>query len=598
MKRRHTLPFGAELVSDGVRFRLWAPDAAAVTLELDGAAALPMLRADEGWYELTTQEAKPGSLYRYRIGDGHYPDPGSRFQPDGVFGPSEVIDPVAYDWNDEGWPGIPTERAVLYELHPGAFSTPGDFAGIAEHLDHLVELGVTLVELLPVADCPGRWNWGYDGVLPFAPAGRYGRPEAMKLLVDACHARGLGVVLDVVYNHFGPEGNFLHSYAKGFFTERYKTPWGAAINVDGKHSAPVRLFFIENALYWLEEFHLDGLRFDAVHEIRDSGPRHFLEELGDRIRAELPGRPIHLFLENDRNDPALLGYGRGGKGPFDGQWNDDFHHALRVAVAGAKGGYYEDYRGDPIGRLGKSLAEGFSYQGEASGHRGGKLRGGASGDLPPSAFVNFIQNHDQVGNHAFGWRLPHFAEPEVLRAAAALLLLNPATPMLFMGEEWAATAPFPFFCDFSGDLAQAVRNGRLAEFASFPEFRDKAAQARIPDPLAESTFLSAKLDWDEAGTAQHARMLAHYRNLIALRQQHIAPLLTAGGSPDGKFERFDKFGLDVTWRLGGRVLRLVANLSGAAVSGRSLNGGTIFYRSHEGGDALPPWFVAAALAAS
>ncbi len=598
MKRRHTLPFGAELVSDGVRFRLWAPDAKAVTLELEGAAALPMQRQDEGWFELTTQDAKPGALYRYRIGDGQYPDPGSRFQPDGVFGPSEVIDPVAYDWNDAGWQGVPIERAVLYELHPGTFSEAGDFCGITEHLDHLVKLGVTLVELLPVADCPGRWNWGYDGVLPFAPAGRYGRPEAMKRLVDACHARGLGVVLDVVYNHFGPEGNFLHAYAKGFFTERYKTPWGAAINVDGKHSAPVRQFFIENAIYWLEEFHLDGLRFDAVHEIRDSGPRHFLDELGERIRAELPGRPIHLMLENDRNDPDLLGYGRGGKGPFDAQWNDDFHHALRVATAGAEGGYYEDYRDDPVGRLGKAMAEGFSYQGEASAHRGGKKRGGASASLPPSAFVNFIQNHDQVGNHAFGWRLPHFAGPEVLRAAAALLLLNPGTPMLFMGEEWSATAPFPYFCDFGGDLAKAVRNGRLAEFSSFPEFRDEAARARIPDPLAEATFFSAKLDWDEAGKAEHAAMLAHYRDLIALRQQHIAPLLATAGSPEGEFERFDKTGLAVTWRLGGQVLRLIANLSDAPIAGRDLNGGTIFYRSHERGDSLPPWFVAASLAAS
>jgi maltooligosyltrehalose trehalohydrolase len=596
MKRRHTLPFGAELVSDGVRFRLWAPDAAAVTLELE-STTLPMLREDDGWFELTTHEAKPGARYRYCIGNGRYPDPASRFQPDGVFGPSEVIDPVAYDWSDEGWSGVPWERAVLYELHPGTFSEDGDYAGIAEHLDHLVALGVTMVELLPVADCPGRWNWGYDGVLPFAPTGRYGRPEALKRLVDACHARGLGVLLDVVYNHFGPEGNFLHAYAKGFFTERYKTPWGAAINFDGKHSGPVRQFFIENALYWLEEFHLDGLRFDAVHEIRDQSPRHVLNELGERVRAALPGRPIHLILENDRNDPALLGYGRGGKGPFGAQWNDDFHHALRVAAAGATGGYYEDYRDDPIGWVGRAMAEGFSYQGEASGHRGGKRRGAPSGELPTTAFVNFIQNHDQVGNHAFGWRLPHFAGPEVLRAAAALLLLSPGAPMVFMGEEWAATAPFPFFCDFGGDLGQAVRNGRLAEFGSFPEFRDEAARARIPDPLAEATFLSAKLDWAEAAQAEHAGMLEHYRSLIALRQRHIAPLLASGGAPEGSFERFGAAGLAVTWHLGGQVLRVVANLSSESEAARAVPD-AILYRSHDTVDRLPPWFVAASLAAS
>ena len=591
MKRRRILPFGAELTDAGVRFRLWAPDADAVTLQLDDGRALPMLAEGEGWFRLTTQAAAAGTRYRYRIGGGAYADPASRAQPDGALGPSMVVDPTGHDWQDAGWQGVPWERAVLYELHPGAFTEAGDFAGIAGRLDHLAALGVTLIELMPVADCPGRWNWGYDGVLPFAPTQRYGGPEGLKRLVEACHARGIGVMLDVVYNHFGPEGNFLHVYAGAFFTRKHQTPWGAAINFDDLGAANVRQFFIENALYWLEEFHLDGLRFDAVHAFQDTSRPSFLEELGARIRREVTDRPIHLVLENDANEPALLGFRRGGKGAYDAQWNDDFHHALRVALVDAAGGYYEDYRDDPIGRLGRTLAEGFAYQGEPSGHRGGRLRGASTAGLPPTAFVNFAQNHDQVGNHAFGWRLPRFAGFEQLRAAAALLLLSPGVPMLFMGEEWASTAPFPYFCDFGGDLGQAVRNGRLAEFASFPEFRDEAARAEIPDPLAEVTFRSAQLDWAEPALPGHDAMLAHYRSLIALRRTHLVPLLACGLTLPGSVERFGRGGLAVRWRFGDARLALLANLSDGAAPAPEQPAGELLYRSDDTEGTLPPWFV-------
>jgi maltooligosyltrehalose trehalohydrolase len=594
MRRHRALPFGAEITTDGVRFRLWAPDAAEVALSLEGDRDIPMAAEPGGWFTLTTVLASAGSRYRYRIGQALYPDPAARSQPDGVFGASEVFDPHAYGWSDAGWTGVAWERAVLYELHVGAFSQAGDFAGVAGHLDHLAALGVTLIELMPVADCPGRWNWGYDGVLPFTPAQRYGGPTALKRLVDACHARGIGVILDVVYNHFGPAGNFLPAYAGSFFTAKHRTPWGDALNFDGAGAGPVRSYFIENALYWLEEYHFDGLRFDAVHAIVDTSPEPVLAELGRRVRRDLTGRAIHLILENDRNDPTLLGYERGGPGPYDAQWNDDFHHALRVVLAGAEGGYYEDYRDDPVGRLGRALAEGFDYQGERSAYRGAR-RGASSGRLPPSAFVNFSQNHDQVGNHAYGWRLPKFAEPAALRAAAALVLLTPATPMLFMGEEWASAAPFPFFCDFDGDLADAVRNGRLGEFSSFAEFSDAASRARIPDPLTEATFLSAKLDWTRATTPEHAEMLALYRHLTALRRRHLVPLLTQGGSPDGRYRRFGIGGLAVSWSLSGRRLHLLANLSDRPVASEALDMTGAIYRSHAADDPLPPWFVGVAL---
>jgi malto-oligosyltrehalose trehalohydrolase len=555
MKRHHELPFGAELVAEGVRFRLWAPRASAVALRLEGKADLPMRAEGEGWFGLTTDAARAGSRYRYVIGGEAVPDPASRYQPEDAHGPSEVVDPKAYDWRDAAWHGRRWEEIVLYELHTGTFSESGDFAGIERHLDHLVRLGATAVELMPVADFPGKRNWGYDGVLLFAPDSSYGRPEDLKHLVDAAHARGLVVFLDVVYNHFGPDGNYLHLYAADFFTERHRTPWGAAINFDGERARPVRDFYVENALYWLEEFHIDGLRFDAVHAIRDDSARSILVEIAETVRRRRgEKRLVHLVLENDKNEARLLA-----PHLFTAQWNDDLHHALRVLATGEREGYYADYADAPLARLGRALAEGYVYQGEHSDYRG-EPRGEPSAHLPPTAFVAFIQNHDQVGNNAFGTRLARLASPEAIRVAATVYLLGPEIPLIFMGEEWMAAQPFPFFCDFGGDLADKVREGRRREFAKFPEFRDPAARARIPDPCAAETFKSAVLDWSALEGAPHDGWLQWYQALLELRAREIAPRLRGMNGNAGSWRALGPRALSVSWRLGdGAHLLLLAN---------------------------------------
>ncbi|MGH7088041.1 MAG: malto-oligosyltrehalose trehalohydrolase, partial [Stellaceae bacterium] len=426
MKRRHRLAFGAELGEDGARFRLWAPAAETVALALDGQAPIAMMREAGGFFQVTTDAAQAGGRYRYLVDGRAVPDPAARFQPGGVHGASEVVDPTSYEWGDEAWRGHAWDEIVLYELHVGAFSATGDFAGIAPHLDELARLGVTAIELMPIATFAGARGWGYDGTLLYAPAACYGRPGDLKRLVDLCHRRGLAVFLDVVYNHFGPEGNYLHLYAPQFFTERHKTPWGAAIDFA---QAPVRRFYVENALYWLKEYHLDGLRFDAVHAIYDDRRPHILTEIAAAVTASAgTERPVHLVLENDRNEAWPLGHG------YRAQWNDDLHHGLHVLVSGETAGYYGDYADRPAARLGRALAEGFVYQGEPSPHRGGAPRGEASAHLPPTAFVAFLQNHDQVGNGPAGERLAQSADSELLRLAVAIVLLSPQIPMLFMGE--------------------------------------------------------------------------------------------------------------------------------------------------------------------
>jgi malto-oligosyltrehalose trehalohydrolase len=562
MKRHHELPFGAEIVADGVRFRLWAPAAKQVLVSLVGSEGrqLPMEREDEGWFGLVAAEAGPGTRYRYVVDGTPVPDPASRHQPQDVHGPSEVIDARAYDWCDAAWAGRPWEEIILYELHVGSFTSRGDFAGVESRLDHLVSLGVTAVELMPVADFPGRRNWGYDGVLPFAPDAQYGRPEDLKRLVDECHQHGLAAFLDVVYNHFGPEGNYLGLYAPDFFTERHHTPWGAAINFDGKTAAAVRRFYVENALYWLEEFNFDGLRFDAVHAIVDDSPRHILADIAATVRHRFAGeRPVHLVLENDRNEAHFLD---GSPPLYTAQWNDDLHHALHVLATGEGAGYYGDYADAPVERLGRALAEGYAYQGEPSAYRDGERRGEPSAQLPPTCFVSFIQNHDQVGNNAFGSRLARLAEPEAVRAVSAIYLLSPQIPMVFMGEEWGSDQPFPFFCDFGDDLADKVREGRRREFARFPEFRDEAARARIPDPCAVATFVSAQLDWKAMQRPLHADWFAFYRRLLDLRLREIVPRLRGIGGYAGAWRLLGSQALAVAWRLGdGAKLTLHANFA-------------------------------------
>ena len=588
------MPHGAQWAAHiGTRFRLWAPAHPRIDLAIEGREPLPMEDIGEGWHELIVRDAAPGTLYRFRLPDGMLvPDPASRFQPQDVHGPSEVIDPTAYRWHDEAWTGQPWHETVLYELHVGTFTEAGTFRAAIDRLDHLAALGVTAVEVMPVGDFPGRRNWGYDGVLPYAPDASYGRPEDFKAFVEAAHLRGISVILDVVYNHFGPDGNYLSLYAPGFFTERHHTPWGAAVNYDGAHSLPVRDFAIHNALYWIEEFHLDGLRLDAVHAIIDETQPHLLHELAVRARHATLNRPLHLILENEENAASRLLRSDGGRAErYTAQWNDDVHHVLHVAASGEGDSYYADYV-DDSDKLGRALAQGFAFQGEMMPFRGSP-RGEPSGELPPTAFVCFVQNHDQIGNRAFGDRLNAFAPAPAVAAVSAVHLLLPQVPMLFMGEEWQATSPFPFFCDFSGELADAVRDGRREEFRHFPAFRDEAARDRIPDPTAESTFRSAKLDWAVLAGPEGEASLARTRQLLALRRGRVAPLVADMGPFAGRHVVLGRQAVTVTWKTaGGATLRLDANLKDAPQGGFAPADGEEIWREGEvAGDRLGPWAV-------
>jgi malto-oligosyltrehalose trehalohydrolase len=599
---RHEMPFGTQLLdTGGVRFRLWAPGVETVALVVDDSADIAMRAQGDGWFEYTHPDAHAGSRYRFHLPDGLLvPDPASRFNPDDVHGASEVIDPSTYDWTDTYWRGRPWEEAVIYELHIGCFTPFGNFAGAAQRLDYLAELGVTVLEIMPVADFPGGRNWGYDGTLIFAPDSTYGRPEDFKRLVEAAHERGLMVVLDVVYNHFGPEGNYLHTYAPDFFNPRHHTPWGDAVNFDGDNSRTVRDFFIHNALYWLEEFHLDGLRLDAIHAICDDGSPHIVEELAAAIRqGQGAERQIHLILENDRNEARYLGRDAEHQPLLaTAQWNDDIHHVLHVLASGERDGYYAEYAKDPARLLARCLSEGFAFQGEPSPFRAGEMRGEPSAHLPPAAFIDFLQTHDQVGNRAFGERLCHLADPAALEAVTAVLLLAPATPFLFMGEEFAADQPFLFFCNFGADLAQAITDGRRREFASFERFGDPAALERIPDPSAPETFVASVLDWSTFSQPKHLRVFDLYRRLLALRREWIVPRLAGMGNGAPHTTLFGGNALGVSWRLGdGSRLSLTANLGNEAVAARCAEGELIYATAGVNTDALadgqlPPWSVA------
>jgi malto-oligosyltrehalose trehalohydrolase len=500
-------PFGATLLADGqTRFRLWAPAQETVSLAFDAGDLLPMQRSPDGWFEAIAP-CPPGTLYRYRLADGMLvPDPASRFQPEDVHGPSSVVDPRSYQWRNTGWRGRPWRETLFYELHAGLL---GGFTGVARELKRLRELGITAVELMPVNDFPGRHNWGYDGVLPYAPDAAYGTPDDLKALVDAAHDEGLMIFLDVVYNHFGPDGNYLHAYAPQFFREDHKTPWGPAIDF---RRPEVRAFFTGNVLMWLMEYRFDGLRFDAVHAIEDQS---WVDEMAATVRTTIePGRDVHLVLEHHNDAPHL-------ERDVDAQWNDDGHNVLHVLLTGEDGGYYADYADHPTDKLARVLAEGWVFQGERSDYLDAP-RGSPSTNLPPTAHVLFLQNHDQIGNRALGERLTVLTEPPALEAAIALLLLSPQIPLLFMGEETASRSPFLFFTDHGPELAEAVREGRRNEFARFADFADPAKRERIPDPNAATTFqASVPLPDPEQGPAR----LALYRKLIALRMREIAPLL-------------------------------------------------------------------------
>jgi maltooligosyltrehalose trehalohydrolase len=616
---RHTLPFGAQPIGGGkTRFRFWAPSRDHVDLEIEDGETLAMTGSADGWFECEAN-CGPGARYRYRLdADLAVPDPGSRWQPNDVHGPSAVIDPFAYQWTHSDWRGRRWEETILYELHVGAM---GGYNGVKARLADLASLGITAIELMPLADFPGRHNWGYDGVLPFAPDSAYGTPDELKALIDAAHGHGLQVFLDVVYNHFGPDGNYLHSYAEPFFKAGVHTPWGPAIDFDRPEVAQ---FFIENALYWIHEYRFDGLRFDAVHAIRS--PK-WLREVAEHVRRSVEcDRHVHLVLENEENTSSLLECKPGHACHFDAQWSDDFHNTLHVMLTGETESYYGAYAQTPATKLARALSEGFVYQGEPSPIHDGKPRGEPSGALAPSAFVAFLQNHDQVGNRAMGERLTRLVEPRALRAATALLLLSPQIPMIFMDEENGSTRPFLFFTDYTGALADAVREGRRKEFAKFAIFSDPERREHIPDPNDHRTFEQSAVphssepspgneegrEWrhfyQSALAVRNKLLVSRLRNTRSLGAQVLAEpaaldgesaALFAARRPPARSGTLTSHGkgggVRAQWQLGdGETLTIAINLGDHPLSLGDMPPGKIIFetpdrvRDHLGGAQLPP----------
>ena len=525
------LNFGATLLQDGsVRFRVWAPRVQKVSVVLPQRAGnpVPLVAEGNGYFSGFVAGIAADEQYLYVLdGETARPDPASRFQPEGVHGPSQVVAADSFVWSDSGWKGIPVDDFIIYELHVGTFTPQGTFDEVISRLDYLCELGITVVELMPVAQFPGERNWGYDGVYPFAPQNSYGGPEGLKRLVDACHSRGLAVILDVVYNHLGPEGNYLNSYGY-YVTDRYRTPWGDAVNFDGPESDPVRHFFISNALYWITEYHIDGLRLDAIHGIYDFSALHILQELANAVhrQGEALGRHVQVIAESDLNDVRVIKPPESGGFGLDAQWNDDFHHALRAFLTGERSGYYGDF--GLFSDLVKSFREGFVLSGGYSTFRK-RRHGNSSAEILPSQLVVFSQNHDQVGNRLAGERPGKHLSMQQLKLAAATVLLSPYVPLLFMGEEYAESAPFPYFVSHGdADLAESVRQGRLEEFAGF------AQQGAPPDPQSEASFLSAKVDQEQRQRSEQHAIYDFYRDLIRLRKEY-AP-----------FARLSREGMKVT----------------------------------------------------
>ncbi len=511
---------GADLLpGGGVRYRIWAPEIRNVEVLLYDETGDEIIRTvaaeteTGGIHVATDSRGKAGDRYRFRLnGDGIFPDPFSRWQPDGVFGPSMVIDPRAYSWKIENWEKIPLRDAVIYELHLGTFSPEGTFRGAIAKLDHLVSLGANVIEIMPVAAFPGQRGWGYDGVMPFAPESSYGHPDDFRALIDAAHERGLNVLLDVVYNHFGPDGNFLSCFSPHYFNPEKKTPWGDAINFSGEDASYVRALFLSNVAYWMDEFRVDGFRLDATHEILDDSTPHILTELAQAIHA----RGGIVVAEDDRNLADLaVPVDRGGYG-LDGLWADDFHHTVRVALIPERQSYFLNFTGEPE-ELVETLHNGWYYCGQTAPALKAK-RGTPTGNLRIDQFIHCISNHDQVGNRAFGERLNHLVSPEAYRAASTLLCLTPGVPLLFMGQEWAASNPFLYFTDHHDELGKLVTEGRRREFRDFfKTIHESRSTEEIPDPQSEETFHRSKLNWQEIDGGQHAQTLELYRRLLELR---------------------------------------------------------------------------------
>ncbi|CAE6701450.1 malto-oligosyltrehalose trehalohydrolase [Xanthomonas arboricola] len=508
-ERNDTTPaWGAWPAGEGqVRFALWAPDAKSVEVVFDDGARVALQAAQDGFFSAVIACAAD-ARYRYSVDGGEpVPDPASRWQPEGVHGPSAVQRSDGYAWQNSQWQGRPWDEAVIYELHVG---TCGGYAGVQAQLPQLAAMGITAIELMPLSAFPGAHNWGYDGVLPYAPVEAYGTPDQLKALIDAAHGHGLMVLLDVVYNHFGPDGNYLHSYAAPFFNEDKPTPWGAAIDF---RKPQVQRYFLDNALMWLHEYGFDGLRLDAVHAIT---PNAFLDTLRQTVQASLPaGRHVHLVLENEANQASQLQRG------YTAQWDDDFHNALHVLLTGEEEGYYAAFADKPTEHLARVLGEGFAYQGEPDPR--GHVRGEPSGALPPHKFVVFAQNHDQIGNRARGERLSVLVSPQRLRAALALTTLTPMIPLFFMGEPWGATQPFLFFTDFGPPLDDAVREGRRREFAHFAAFADEAQRATIPDPNSHDTFAASRSPIEDAAQGEGVQWTAWFKALLGVRRQWLVP---------------------------------------------------------------------------
>lgn len=562
--------WGSEIVGDGeVRFRLWATGQKSVILRLEGKD-IEMTPAGEGWFEHLASGVAAGAGYHFVLANGMtVPDPAARAQKSDVNGPSLVVDPEHYRWQNTDWKGRPWAESVVYELHIGTFTPEGTFASASEKLPYLADLGITMIEVLPLSQFGGDRGWGYDGVLLYAPHSAYGSPDDFKAFVDTAHKLGISVVLDIVLNHFGPEGNYLPLLSPDFFHKERMTPWGAGIAYD---VAAARSYMVEAPLFWLKEYFLDGLRFDAIDQIEDSSEKHALIDIAERIRREFPDRQIHLSTEDCRNVTFLHPRDADGSAPlFTAEWNDDFHNAVHVFATGETHAYYQDFAREPEKLVARTLTEGFAYQGEVAPQSGEK-RGVISVDQPPVTFIDFIQNHDQIGNRALGERLIELAGAERTKALLAMLLLSPHIPLLFMGEEYGETNPFLFFTDFHGELAKAVREGRAREFAGHAGHEG----THVPDPNDKQTFVMSTLDWGKPASEEGKQWLAQTKELLALRQRYIVPLLANAGGKSGKVLKTAEGFLAVSWTFPDGTLSLALNIAEADQPLPDMPGKTIF----------------------
>lgn len=530
------MPVGAEVVDGGVNFRVWAPRSRKVAVQFYSApasgkkAAVVELNAEsDGYFSEFVAEAKPGMLYKFKLDSGVFPDPVSRFQPEGPHGPSQISDPSSFHWTDSTWRGVPREGQVIYEIHVGTFTREGSWPAAMEQLPELAKLGITVLEIMPVADFPGRFGWGYDGVNLFAPTRLYGSPDDFRAFVDRAHNLGLGVILDVVYNHIGPDGNYLKEFSPDYFTDRYGNEWGEALNFDSPHSGPVREFFIANAGYWIDEFHLDGLRLDATQQIFDNSDEHILSAIARRVREAAHGRSTYVVAENEEQHTRLVRRREEGGYGLDALWNDDFHHSAIVAVTGHSEAYYSDHRGSPQ-ELISAVKRGYLFQGQWYSWQK-KRRGSTTDGLHPANFVTFIQNHDQIANSLRGYRLHQLANPARLRAMTALLLLGPNTPMLFQGQEFAASSPFLYFADHNPELAKQVAVGRRKFLGQFPSIAQSESTPYLANPESEDTFMRCKLDLSER--ERHADYYALHRDLLKMRREDPVFRTVRPGGVDG-----------------------------------------------------------------